>query len=212
MDVSVSMAVSVARMLSLTSAIVSSAPPTIIHSSDKRLWIFNWPQNTSGSDKADINIFYYQTQSGKYKVTDGDGTDAEDPDSRDTWQTDIGFREIYPLKSPSRNMYLCLASGRYCNTCLYEMAGVIQLKGDSIYFNYPAFIDKQEVEDSMSYLAIEGRYEDIEPMTFDIHTQTLQFTYRTDDLTPIPREEKEKQKRISGKFIFNGTRFIKHGN
>lgn len=181
----------------------------IVHSDDKKLWLFNWYENTGGSFKSNVSMVHYQTLSGKPMVAYDDilktGEENLFP-SAGAW-----FDKIYKLKS-DKELYLCIGSGIGCNTCVFQTAVVVELQKDGADFNYNAFNTPSDEaisygENSSSCLTLGARIDDIEKFAFDPKTQTLTIIYLTDDLTPIPRMDDEKQRRIVRKLVFNGNRF-----
>lgn len=191
-------------------ALLRSSGLNIVHSDDKKLWLFNWYENTGGSFKSNISMVHYLTSSGKPMAAYDDilGTaEGEVFPSAGAW-----FDKIYKLRS-DRELYLCIGSGIGCNTCIFQTAVVVELQKDKANFNYDAFDEPGDKavsygENNSSCFTLGARVDDIEEFTFDPKTQTLTVIYLTDDLTPIPRVEEEKQKRIVRKLVFNGMRFV----
>ncbi|MEE1946987.1 hypothetical protein VRU48_17820 [Pedobacter sp. KR3-3] len=182
----------------------------IVHADDKKLWLFTWFENTGGSFKSNINMIYAKTASGQTMITsDGRVGNQEENlfPSSGAW-----FEKIYKLKS-KKELYLCIGSGIGCNTCMFQTAVVVELLPDGINFNYEAFEPPGEEvgtygENGPSCLTIGAANEDIEEFSFDPKTQILTIAYLTDEITPIPSGEGEKQRRIVRKLVFNGKRFV----
>lgn len=183
----------------------------ITHSNDKRLWIFSWYENTGGSFKSNISFVHYRTKSNKPKIID-DYYSEEEEHHNSFCSNGAWFGQIFKLKSSTKNIYLCLGSVVGCNTCCAEIASVVELTKDSINFAYPAFsIIKQDnqnfdYEDTSPCFTLDSRCRDIEKFEYDNKTQTIFYTYMTDDNTPIVN--KEKSIRVNGKLHFDGQKFI----
>ncbi|QIL40824.1 hypothetical protein G7074_17080 [Pedobacter sp. HDW13] len=177
----------------------------VIRSDDKRFWIFNWYENTGGTFKSNISVLYYRTASGKQIIKTSQDVNNNFPSSG-AW-----FNMIYKLPVKNKELYLCLGDGVGCTTCIYSTAVVVEVKKDSINFNYPAFEDNEGYDHgdhSSSALVLTARMGDIEKFEYNPKNRTLYFTYLTDDNTPIVRARKEKQKTIIRKLFFNGKKFI----
>jgi hypothetical protein len=187
----------------------------IVHSEDKRLWIFSWYENNGGSFKSNANMVYYKTGSGKSKI----GYDESDTfgQSGDNLFSSNGasFDTIYKLNSKTKDLYLCTGSGVGCNTCVFQVATVVELKKDSADFNYPAFKSNPEnsaypsnTEKWQSDFLLGAREDDILTFYFDPKNQILNFSYLTDDNTPVQSTLGKKQSKIFRKLKFNGENFI----
>jgi hypothetical protein len=187
----------------------------ITHSKDKRLWIFTWYENTGGSWKSNISLVHYRTKSNQPKVEASGPADSDSPSATNVFCSNgAGFDKIYKLVSPGKNLYLCLGSGISCNTCIYNIASVVELTNDGINFTYPAFQTNSDnlypEDDNFSCFVLGARLYDIEDFSFNEKTQTLHMVYRTDDNTPHPAGTKEGQ-RIVRNLKFNGNKFVGNG-
>jgi len=187
----------------------------IVHSDDKKLWIFNWYENTGGSYRSNVSIIYCITPSGKRCIAHDDSDNGGGTGENRFVANGAWYNNIYKLSSQNDDLYLCTGSGVGCNTCVYATATVIQLTKDSANFSYPAFIsdelDNSGEEKHQPYFLLGTRGDDIKDFHFDDKKQTLHFTYLTDDSSPIKKEENEKSKKIARKLIFNGKIFIGNG-
>jgi len=193
----------------------------IAHSKDNRLWIFSWYENTGGSWKSDINFVCYRSVDKKRYIIPTEIYEDETKGPFEKQHTNYfdgrgaGFDTIDKLPARGKQLYLAHGWGISCNTCVYEIAVVIELVGDSVNYNYPAFKLKNtdlnsyepEFYDS-PFFVLDARIGDIEKFDYDNKTQTLKFVYLTDDNTPIQQEESGKQKRIIRQLKFNGRKFI----
>jgi hypothetical protein len=185
---------------------------SIARSKDKRLWIFSWYENTGGSFHSSLNLVYYRTASNKPKVRRPAYEDATEQGGIDDglYSLGLGYGTIYQLKSGGKNLYLCLGGARTCNTCIVDVATVVELTRDGINFDYPAFIDGREekiIRYTSSFL-LESRIGSVEYFKFDPKTQTLSFRYTTDDNTPV---KSEHEKVIARKLRFDGKKFVGNG-
>lgn len=174
----------------------------VVHSDDKRLWLFTWYENTGGSFKSNRSIVYYINKMGKSMTDDGSFTSAG-----------AAFDTIYKLRSIKRDLYLCIGSGVGCTTCIFNTASVVELKKDSANFTYHAFdLPTDDVitygDNNQACLTFGARDGDIEKFEFNPKNQKLTIVYLTDDNTPIQRGENEEQKRIVKHLVFNGKKFI----
>ena len=152
-------------------------------------------------------IVHYRTKRNIPKVS---YTDDRETDNRNAFCSNAAsFSKIYKLPSNSKDLYLCIGEEMICGTCLHEIASVVELKGDTINFNYPAFIEHGENEDISSCFVLDARIGDIEKFEYNPVTKTLSFVYLTDDTTPILQQKNKKQKRITGNLLFNGRRFTR---
>lgn len=182
----------------------------IVHADDRKLWLFTWYENTGGSFKSNISMVYAKTPSGRAMVSsDGRvGKEQENPfPSSGAW-----FEKIYKL-SAQKELYLCIGSGIGCNTCMFQTAVVVELLPDGANFSYEAFEAPEEEgaaygQNGPSCLTIGAANGDLEEFAFDRNTQTLTIAYLTDEVTPIPRSEGQKQRRIVRELVFNGKRFV----
>lgn len=187
----------------------------ITHSKDKRLWIFSWYENTGGTFKSNVSLVHYRTRPNKPKVAVESNFENNDSEKlvNNFCSNGFGFEKIYKLKSSSKNLYLCLGSVVGCTTCCGEIASIVELTNDSINFNYPAFtISKQDgyyrdSEDNSPCFTLDSRCGSIEKFEFDSKTQTINYSYSTDDNTPVKTVE-EKSKIVIGSLHFNGQNFI----
>lgn len=170
------------------------------HSKDKRIWIFNWYENTGGSFKSFSSLIYYRTKSNQPKVVCGFNSDSE---QNSFCSYGGSFSQIIKLKSRENDLFLALGSVSGCNTCCAEIATVLQLKSDTINFDYPAFEDSLKA--SPCFL-LDSRCGDITEFKFNQGTQTISYSYITDDNTPESTFE-EKSKTVKGKIVFNGKEF-----
>lgn len=188
----------------------------ITQSADKKIALFSWYENTGGTFKSVSTIVYYKLSLGKTGIA-YDGSDGSSSlissYSNLFCSTGASFYEIYKLRSKTKDLYLCIGSGRGCTTCIFNTATVIELKRNSANFNYQAFNPPPDEvhsyrEDDLSCLSLGARDGNIEKFEFNPKNQTLTIAYLTDDNTPIKSEEDEKQRRIVRKFVFNGEKFI----
>jgi len=182
---------------------------SIVKSADKRVWIFNWYEITVGSCSSNLSIIHYRTRSMMPKV--GHSHDAGEMEGAGDGFCANGasFNRVYKLPANGKDLYLCLGSGRSCNTCVYEIASVVELTKDSIHFNYPAFrytaIDGTGKKEIAPCFILEARWDNIEEFDYDAKTRTLRFKYITDDNTPVQSNVKKK---IIRKLVFNEQRFV----
>jgi hypothetical protein len=184
----------------------------ITHSKDKRLWIFDWFENTGGTWKSYLNVIQYRTTSKKpkvvYETSSEDTSETDEKNEQDEfYSNESSFEKIYKLNS-KRNLYLCIGSGVSCTLCEFAVATVVELTKDSINFSYAVFpfIAGNDFHlQERSCFVLNARLGDIEKFKFDPKTQTLTYTYLTDDNTPV---QSVKQKRITRKLLFNGTKFV----
>jgi hypothetical protein len=175
-----------------------------VHSSDKRLWIFSWYENTGGSWKSNINLVHWRTRSGKLMT---DFIEDLQESAQGFEGHSASFHTIYKLKSPNKDLYLCMGHGLGCSTCLYDVATVVELTPNGANFNYPAFrhgLDESGKPIYKPYFTLEARLDNIKEFDFDPATQTLSFVYLTDDTTPV---QSDPPKRISRKLVFDGVKF-----
>lgn len=186
----------------------------ITHSIDNRLWIFDWYENTGGTFQSNISIVYYRNESNKSKISiDASLSEATNNvfSSNGAW-----FNNIYKLKSVSKDLYLCMGSIKGCSSCCSEIAIVVELAHDSIYYEYPAFTKVKQDSQNFDYksfspcFSLDARCGDIEKFEYDPKTQTINFTYFTDDYTPIKKNDSD-QKKIRGELKFNGETFVGSG-
>lgn len=183
----------------------------IVHSDDKRLWVFNWYENTGGSFQSYLSLVYHKTKSGQAVVTADNHGGSEEGNLFSS--AGASFYEVYKLRSKTKDLYLCIGSGVGCTSCIFKTAVVVELKKDSTDFNYKAFnIPPHDVitygTNDQSCLTIGARSGDIEKFEFNPKIQTLTLVYLTDDTTPITIDEGEEEQRIVRKLVFNGQKFV----
>ena len=180
----------------------------ILHSVDKKLWIFNWNENTGGTYKSNISILGHKNSLGKFYVSFDERSNSNDFVKNLFPSSGAWFNTIYKLPSKSKNLYLCIGSGIGCTTCIYNTAVVVELKENIVNFDYQAF-SKNEYDgngdENLSVFTLSARLGNIEKFEFDTKTNILTYAYLTDDNTPV---QSEKQKRIVRKLFFNGIKFI----
>jgi hypothetical protein len=176
----------------------------ITHSKDKRLWFFSWYSNNGGSMVIINNILHYRSLSD----SSNNSIDLSLEHSPTLYCSKINWvNQIYKLESTNnKDLYLCLSSGRYCSTCCAEIASVIELTTDSINFNYPAFSENDTNYSACYYL--ESRCGNTKKFIFSPKTQTINYTYLTDDNTAIKRENDEEARTINGILKWNGIKFV----
>jgi hypothetical protein len=172
---------------------------------DGRLWIFDWYENTGGSWKSNIVLLHFRDGSGRWHTYGSDPTRSDGTDSSSFCDQGASFGKIYKLHAPGRALYLCIGEGVSCNTCIYEIATVVELTTSGARFGYPAFRNGPESSTGpSSCLTIEARMGDIDPLGFDPKTGTLTLSYITDDNTPV---KADPPRRITRKLKFDGKRF-----
>lgn len=173
-------------------------------SEDKRLGIFSWYDNNGGTWSIYDNVIYYKTSTNIFR-THKDLTLESNPNSY--YPSSAKCKKIYKLKSTNnKDLYLCLWSSSGCSTCCAQIATVIEINADGINFEYPAFINSNP--DLLSSLTIDSRCGDIEKFEFNAKTLTLSYRYLVDDNTPLNDSEYPVGKPISGRFKWNGEKFI----
>ena len=121
------------------------------------------------------------------------------------------YYRIEKLKS-KKNLYLCLGNSIGCNSCCSKIAAVIELDGDKVNFEYPAFenenADQPEFE---PVFVLDSRCGAISKFGYDAKSQKLHYEYEPNDLTPVFTDD-ESGKTISRALIWDGIRFIAIGN
>ncbi len=173
----------------------------ITHSKDGRLYFLNWYSNNGGTWAIMNNIIHYKTLSNAPKNYMDLSIEGNSYCASAAW-----FHQIFKLKSTeNKDLYLCLSLSRFCSTCYAETASVIEIISDSINFNYPAFIENKT--NYTSCYSLKSRYGNIEKFEYSDDDMTIRFTYLTDDLTAIKREDNQESRRISGVLKWDGTKF-----
>jgi hypothetical protein len=169
-------------------------------SPDRRIFVWSWYENTGGSFHSYCTVVAWRRADGSFGINDDYTIWNGMPPSR-----------IYRLQSPGRSLYLCLGGGRGCNTCAFEKATALEIKGNRILFDLRLFLQESEEGKARQWgpsFELRARMGNIEKFEFNPRTQTLSFAYITDDMTPVSNDE---QSRISRHLTFNGTRFIGDG-
>jgi hypothetical protein len=173
----------------------------IIHSSDKRLWIFTWYENTGGSWRSNANLIHYRTKDKRPRIDTSAVFSSGEEESPGFCHEGASFQSIYKLRNTGeRDLYLCLGNGVSCNTCEYHIASIIELTNNGINLKYRGF-------GSSSCKIITSRRGNVEEFDFDPVTQIFTSIYLTDDYTPI--ERKGKQIRVVEKLLFKEGKFTK---
>jgi hypothetical protein len=180
-----------------------------VRSADGRLLLFDWYENTGGSWKSYQSVLHYRSGNGARHSL----SSSSDPDSHPHSEVFNGqgasFDKIYKLRAPGRDLYLCIGSGVSCNTCLYQMAIVVELTQSGARFDYPAFRSNDETAKTWHpEFLIESRMGNMHRFDFDPRTQTLIISYTTDDNTPV---HANSPRRISRRLKFDGRRFNGNG-
>lgn len=180
----------------------------ISHSIDKRLWIFNWSENSGGTYHSNFSLIHYRTKSNKPKVMNDFLQEMDD----DFCSNGASFNSIHQLKTKSKSIYLCLGSFNGCATCCAEVSSVIELTDDSINIRYSAFnesdLEKPNIDIYTCCFVLDSRCGNIKTFKFDESAQAISYSYETDDNTPIVKDENGKSKTISGTLKWNGSEFI----
>jgi hypothetical protein len=175
----------------------------ITHSDDKRLWIFSWYENTGGTFHSNLNLIQYRTAANKPVVVfNNNSEDNTNGFSASGAWIDV----IHPLKSKSSNLYLCGGSVVGCGTCYAEVLSLIELKNDSINFNYPAFADSNEPNKFSSGYFLDSRYGSILKFEYNNKKQKISYAYMPDDNTPITANTRKTK--VTGTLTFNGKQFV----
>jgi hypothetical protein len=181
-------------------------PVKSAHSDDRKLWIYTWYANNGGTMLYNFNLVHYRDAIGAPKVAFTSCYDEEQNDDpgRNTFNSQsAAFYEVHRLQAVGKDIYLCLGAGTGCSTCIYNVATVVELAGDSASFIYLAFSDELNDVISPSCFMISARIPDIEEFVFDDKTQSLVYNYLPDtDLEEFAAE------RIKGRLVFNGVKFI----
>jgi hypothetical protein len=172
----------------------------ISHSSDKKLWVFTWYENTGGSFKSCLSVVHYKTLKSKPEalfVSYYDGV----------FSLGGSIDRIYKLPHPTKALYLCMQSIIGCNTCCMEGVSVIELTKGKIDFTYPAFAADLETNSSpgVSIYSIDSRCGSILKFEYNPKSATIIYEYETDDNTPV---DPASAKTVKGKLEWNGRRFV----
>jgi hypothetical protein len=187
---------------------------SIVHSTDKKFWVFAWFENTGGSFQSFLKLIHYRTAKGEPKVVKKDDYEEEPNNYRPTCLKGVAVDKIHKLKAGGKSLYLCLSSGRGCNTCEFRIATVLELTSDSISY-YPAFLgysdhndNKKDIVGSSCFM-LDARLGNIKQFDFVPASQTLRFTYVVDDLSPETNESANEQGVFSRRMNFDGNRFVR---
>jgi hypothetical protein len=152
------------------------------------------------------NLLQYYTETGVPKVafTWVEAEQENDDTSFNVFNSEAAaFYEIHRLRANGKNLYLCLGTGRSCSTCIYKVATVEELVGDSINFLYRAFPEDGDETEWTNCFLFDARMDDIEEFAFDEKTQALTYIYREDAYSKDPDSLINK-----GRLVFNGVKFI----
>jgi|GEM_PF-5572185 len=175
----------------------------IIHSPDRKFWVFSWYENTGGTFQSYLSVIYYRTGNNKVKVQEV--TWGDNADNFPGWGGT--FSEIHTLPHPSRQLYLCIGFVKGCSTCCANIAAVIELTKDGINFGYPAFGMGDEIDhanEGPSSFVLRSRCGSVENFEYDPKTTTIYYSYTPDDETPISPEEAN---RVTGTIKWNDKYF-----
>ena len=181
---------------------------SMVHSPDKRLYLFQWYANNGGTWNIVNHLVYYRFAKASpivyLRLDDIDITDEETGIQKakpSSLQDNSGsYDKIYVL---TPNIYLLKGYAKGCSTCSAAIFTVIQTDSAELNFEYPAFITEDGPSTSF---VIETRYGNLTKFAFDPTTKTIYYSYKTDDRTPVPASGKIK--RVTGSLKFNGKRFV----
>ena len=176
----------------------------ITHSNDKRLWFFSWAENANGTFKGGPTIIQYRTKANKPKIILDEFNDTE---SSRFNSNGAGYPDIIKLKS-NKDVYLCLGDILGCSTCCSRIALVIELKNDSINFDYPAFPKTYRYDSKASLLMLHSRCGDIIKFEYDPISQSISYDYYPDDLTPIEDKNFKKSFIIKQVLYWDSEAFV----
>ena len=188
---------------------------SVVHSKDKRLWLFTWYENTGGSFISNLTVIQYRTKTNKPKVVIDNSITDDEVNGFDSSGSD--FEHIIKLPSKSKNLYLCLGGFWGCNTCSAQVALVIELTSDGINLGYPAFKNTNVSSNNKPIIEwepmfiMDSRSDDIKTFAYDAKTQSIRYKYVPDDNTPITVEDEKydpNAKPIVGYLKWDGTEFI----
>jgi hypothetical protein len=173
-------------------------------SEDKRLGIFSWYDNNGGTWSIYDNVIFYKTAANDFK-THKDLTLENNPNSY--YPSSAKCKKIYKLKSTNnKDLYLCIWSSSGCSTCCAQIASVIEITDNSILFEYPAFTNSNL--EKVSDITIDSRCGDIEKFEFNPSSEIISYRYLVDDNTPLNDSKYPVGKVISGKYKWNGVKFV----
>lgn len=181
---------------------------SVNYSSDKKLYLISWYENTGGSFKSYLTIIAYQNANRQFQVIPA----ISDDESASVFCRDGAlFFMIEMMPSKTQTIYACFGSVIGCNTCCASIVSVIAAKNDTLNFNYPAFVShKMENENAItltSCTSINSRCGDLTIFEYSPKKKRIRYEYLTDDLTPVIKGENEKPKKIKGQFIWTGAYF-----
>lgn len=113
-----------------------------IQSSDGKIGVLSWNENTGSAFHSFINLLTYRTKNNKYKTLHLEWI------NQDFEYTPYAgeIKQIRWLgKSKNQNIYMLFSEGIGCSDCLNKTFISLSLQNDTIDMDYPLFVDENDL-------------------------------------------------------------------
>lgn len=174
----------------------------VTSSTDGKLHVAGWYENTGGSWHSYSNIAFATVKNTIVLLTDTI-TNNGSVDAESSFLHGVAFNSIHKLNTTNgKQLYLLLAGTRVCNTCLYSVAYMIELRPDALAI-YCAGDNAKKCN-----MSIESRMGNQIPFEYNETIQVLQYSYTEDDLNGLPDGDEAKAQSYTLRYKFNGEKFV----
>lgn len=151
-------------------------------SADKRIWITHWDEKTGGSWRSQACLFHYRDTKGKphifpTQMSYSENTNLQIPSEG------AGTTQIIKLRNSPTQLYLWLSWGQSCNTCIYQIARIIELNDDTCNLFYPGF-------GSNNSLKLEARMGNLSDFHYNKEKKILTAFIEPDDMNDLKQAQK----------------------
>ena len=170
---------------------------SIIVSSDKKIQIFQWDENTGGTFRSSARIISYLDEKGNTNLVEVDSDVNYYISNGELWVS-----KVTKLKSP-HNIYLIEESAATCGSCYAEYVRTVELT-DSGLISYDGFYGDDnygENDFKTNSFGIDYRWNESNSLVFNPDTQVIITSY-------FDGFSLDSARYFSDKLIFNGEMFV----
>ncbi len=179
---------------------------SIIISSDKKIKVFQWDENTGGTFRSSARIIAYLDKNENLKLLPVKIEDYEIENYVSGGE--LWANKITKLKSP-RNIYLIEESAATCSTCYAEYVQTVELTNSGLiaYDGFYGDDNYGENDFKTSSFGIDYRWNESNSLVYDPDRQALIYSYFEDDLSGYDGNP-DSARYITDTLKFNGEMFV----
>jgi len=168
-------------------------------STDNKVIIFSFFENTGGSYKSNINIIYYRLPNGQPKAERLTFCKENGSAGEDNYGGSIDKILILKTKD-NKTKYLCFGGGISCNTCEFNYTVLLSIVDDSLQTDFCLLLDYRQGDGVLKY------NEKNKTLSYEYVVYTNDSFYGT-ACEGEQLIDKDRCK-YSGKYKFNGNSFV----